>query len=108
MAKKKTTTTTTTTTRKSSGITKQLILRSLAYIGLVVSALLFLLSGILKLCNLDEIVTVLNQVASICLLIAVAWPAWDFCKGKAKWVKYLYLIAIFVYILGLIFGFLKL
>ena len=111
MAKKKTTTTTTTTTttkKKSSGITKQTILRSLAYIGLVVSALLFLLSGILKLCNLDSVVGVLNQIASLCLLIAVAWPAWDFCRGKAKWIKYLWIIAIVLYILGMIFGFLKL
>lgn len=111
MAKKKTTktTTTTTTTKKSnSGVTKQTVLRSLAYIGLVVSAFLFLLSGILNLCNLGSVVGVLNQIASLCLLIAVAWPAWDFCRGKAKWVKYLCLIAIALYILGMIFGFLKL
>lgn len=105
---KKKKTTTTTTTKSSQIVTKQTVLRSLAYIGLVVSAFLFLLSGILRLCNLDQVVSVLNQIASLCLLIAVAWPAWDFCRGKAKWVKYLCIIAIAVYILGMIFGFLKL
>lgn len=99
MAKKKTT--------ASTGTTKSGILRALAYIGLVVSALVFLLGGILNLCGLSAVSSLLSQIASVVLLVAVAWPAWDFCKSKAKWIRILYFIALILYILGLVFGFLK-
>lgn len=97
-----------TTTHKSGGVTKQSVLRALSYLGLVISALVFLVGGILKLCNLGQVASVLTQISSLLMLVAIAWPAWDFCRSKAQWVRYLYFIALALYILGAIFGFLKL
>ncbi len=89
-------------------ITKTTILQALSYIGMVVSALMVLIGGILNLCNLGEVAALLTKIASILMLVAIAWPAWDFCRGKALWLKYLYFVALVLYILGAIFGFLML
>ncbi len=98
----------TTVHRSTVVINKTTILRALSYIGMVVSALMVLVGGILNLCNLEEVSSILTKVASILMLIAIAWPAWDFCSGKPRWMKYLYFIALVLYILGAIFGFLML
>ncbi len=96
------------THRKEKGINKTITLRALSYIGMVVSALMVLVGGVLNLCGLESVTGVLTKVASILMLIAIAWPAWDFCRGKANWMKYLYFIALVLYILGAVFGFLVL
>ncbi len=89
-------------------INKTTVLRALSYIGMVVSALMVLVGGVLNLCGLSQVTSTLTKIASLLMLVAIAWPAWDFCRSKAKWVKILYFIALVLYILGAIFGFLTL
>lgn len=108
MANNKNSTPKKTVHRNTVVINKTTVLRALSYIGLVVSALMVLIGGILNLCGLQEVTSLLTKIASILMLVAIAWPAWDFCRGKAKWIKVLYFIALLLYILGAIFGFLML
>lgn len=98
----------TTVHRSTVVINKTTILRALSYIGMVVSALMVLVGGVLNLCGLSQVTSTLTKIASLLMLVAIAWPAWDFCRSKAKWVKILYFIALVLYILGAIFGFLTL
>lgn len=98
MAKKKRTTTTTTTSSTHS------LIRLLAFIGIFLSALLFVVGAILNWCGLGNITSILNLIAQLSLLVAVAFPAWEYVKYRRKVWKVVYWVALAIYVFGVVFG----
>lgn len=96
MAKKK---------RTTSGTTN--FVRGCAYVALLVAAFTFLFSGLiysLDISLLTRFVSVFNLIGQICLAIGIALPAYDFTRGKGKFWRVLFWIALIVYLLGCVFG----
>lgn len=81
-----------------------------AFIGILISAIIFVVSAILSWVNADlgPIAGILNLVAALALLVAVAFPAWDYVKYKTKGWRIVYWIALIIYIFGCVFGLIKL
>ena len=104
MAKKKT------TTVRTESSAKRTFLRGCAFIGILISAVIFVVSGILTWVHgsLGTIGAILNLIGQITLLFAVAFPAWDFVKYKKTAWKVIYWVALVIYVFGCVFGFIKL
>lgn len=83
------------------------LVRVCAFIGIVVSAILFVIGAILNWCKLGNVASVLNLIAQLTLLVAVAFPAWDYVKGKRRIWRVVYWVALFVYIFGCVFHVIK-
>lgn len=77
-----------------------------AFIALFLAAFLYVLGPILNLFDsLHTIVSVLNLLASYSLLIAIALPAWNFVCHKTKGWRICYIVALIIYIVGVMLGF---
>ena len=105
MAKKKETKKTTTTHHTTRWRYTDLA----AFIALVTSAILLLIGPIMRwIFNATSVgslvLQILNVTAMVCLLIAVAIPAWYFVRGKRKGWRVFYWIMLAIYILATVFG----
>ena len=83
------------------------IIRICAYFALLISAGIFLFSGLVHWLDwkaLSKIVSILDVVGKILLIIGVAIPAFDFTLGKKTVWKVLYWVALIIYVLGCVFG----
>lgn len=105
MAKKKTTTKSTTSNGE--------ILRFCAFWGMAVAAVLYLISGLIACiaqwtgevgATLQRICGIISLLGSIAIVIAIAFPAYSYVRGKSKTWKILYWIFLAVFLLGVVFG----
>lgn len=95
---------------KRSSSSSNNFVRGCAYVALIIAAFTFLFSGLvysLEIGVLTRFVSLANLVGKICLVIGVALPAYDFTRGKGKFWRILFWIALIVYILGCVFGIIK-
>ena len=82
--------------------------RACAFWGILITAILFVLSAILRWVGIGEkIVNIVDLGAKIALLVAVAIPAYDWVKYKKTAWKVVYWIALVVYVFGVVFGVLR-
>ena len=87
------------------GGNKNDFVRACAFWGIVVTAILFVVSGILTWCNVGAaIVNIFDLLAKIALLVAVAIPAYDWIKYRKTGWKVVYWIALVIYVFGVVFG----
>ncbi len=79
--------------------------RGCAFWGILVTAVLFVVGGILTWCGVNsQIVNIFELLAKIALLVAVALPAYDWVKYKKTGWKVTYWIALVIYVFGVVFG----
>ena len=107
MATKKTKTTKTTKTTRASHTSTNGIIRACTYFALVIAAAIFLFSGLvgfLGLTALLSLVSVFTLIGQICLVIGIAFPAYDFTAGKKKVWRLIFWIALVVDRCGCVFG----
>ena len=81
--------------------------RACAFWGILIAATVFVVGGILSLIDpngLGTIINILDLVAKVALLVAVAIPAFDWVKYKKVGWKVTYWIALAVYVFGVVFG----
>jgi hypothetical protein len=92
--------------KKSNSISNASLLSTLAFWGLFFAALIFVVVGALRLFGLTGgiLIGILEIVAKVLLLVAVAIPAYGYVNGKKKAWKIVYWIALVVYALGVVFG----
>ncbi len=96
-------------TKRSSTSTASVI-RTCSYFALVIAAAIFLFSGLVQFLGLSalaHLVSVFNLIGQICLVIGIAFPAYDFTAGKAKAWRLIFWIALVVYVFGCVFGVLR-
>lgn len=81
-------------------------IKACAFIGILISATLYVVGGVLSWFggSLGRIASWMNLIASIALLIGVAFPAWDWVKYKKKVWRIVYWVALAVYVFGVVFG----
>lgn len=91
--------------QRSEGAAKRSFVKLCAYIALFLSALLFVVGGLLSGSVAGNW---LNFIAKIALLIAVAFPAYDYSRGLNKVWRIIYWIALVIYIGGCVLGVLEL
>ncbi|MDE6677191.1 MAG: hypothetical protein K2K12_05735 [Clostridia bacterium] len=91
-------------TRRTNTYSKQGVLRALSFFGILLAAIVFTVGGILNWCGQGGVTSILNLIAQICLLIAVAIPAWDYVRGKNKTWQVIFWIALVIYVFGCVFG----
>lgn len=78
-----------------------------AFWGLTIAALLFVVTAILNLINIESlgsVINVLDIIAKVALLIAVGIPAYGYVRRKGKIWKIIFLIALIIYALGVVFS----
>ena len=80
------------------------LVRLCAFVALVISALFFLVGGIITKW-LPLIGSILNLIASLALLVAIAFPAWEYVRNKKQAWRIVYWVALVVYIAGAVLGF---
>lgn len=90
--------------QRSETAAKHDLIRLCAFVGILISAVLFVVGAILNACGLGNATGVFNFVAQLALLVAVAFPAWDFIKSKGKVWRIVYWVALVIYIFGCVFG----
>lgn len=78
--------------------------RACAFIGIFLSAVLFVVGAILNWCGLGSVASLLNMIAQLALLFAVAFPAWDFVKNRKQVWRVIYWISLVLYVFGCVFG----
>ena len=106
---KKTNQTKTTTTRRTV-ITNGSIVRTCAFWGMAVAAVLYLVSGIIALIDrfagtsLSQIVGIFSLLGNIAMIVAIAFPAYSYVSGKSKNWRIIYWILLAVFVLGVVFG----
>ena len=82
--------------------------RACAFWGILVTAVLFVVHGILTWCGVGaSIVSILDLLAKIALLVAVAIPAYDWVKYKKTGWKVTFWIMLAIYVFGVVFGVLR-
>lgn len=94
--------------RKKKSDTKDIV-RLCAYFALVIAAATFLFSGIVAWFNIgitSVIMSIVDVVGKVCLVIGIAFPAYDFTRSKGVAWRIIYWIALIVYVAGCVFGFL--
>lgn len=106
MAKKATRTRRTTTTNGD-------ILRFCAFWGMAVAAVLYLVSGVINFiakyagelgATLQRVCGILSLLGNIAIIIAIAFPAYSYVRGKNRTWKILFWILLGVFVLGVVFG----
>ena len=80
--------------------------KACAFIGILISAVLYVVSGILSWVggSLGAIASWMNLIASLALVVGVAFPAWDYVKYRTQAWKIVYWVALAVYVFGVVFG----
>lgn len=82
------------------------LLSMLAYIAMIIFAVLLLISNVLPVIGLNiggTLINVLNTVQNILILIVVGVSAYNFIQGKARWINVLYWIALVIFVVGTVF-----
>ena len=92
--------------QRTEGAAKNSFIRICSFIGILISAVVFVVAGILSWFggNLGTIGSILNLVAALAMLVAVAFPAWDYVKYKSTGWKVVYWVALVIYVFGCVFG----
>ncbi len=75
-----------------------------AFIALFLSAVIFVIGGLLAGSKAG---TILDLVAKVALLIGIAFPAYEYARGLKKGWRIVYWVALVIYALGCTFGVLK-
>ena len=85
---------------------KNEFVRACAFWGIVIAAVVFVIGGILQWVGgiSAAIIGILDLVAKIALLIAVAIPAYDWIKYKKVGWKITFWIVLAIYVFGVVFG----
>ena len=92
---------------RTESAAKHDLVKACAFFGILISAILFVVGAIMNWCGLGNITYIFNLIASIALLIAVAFPAWDYVKYRGKAWRILYWVVLIIYIFGCVFGMIK-
>ena len=85
--------------------------RACSFIVIFLSAIIFVVSAILNWVDgsLGRISSILNLVASLALLAAVAFPAYEFVRSlrnRKAW-TIVYWVCLVVYVFGVVFGMIR-
>ncbi len=106
MAKRKKTTTTTTTYHRD-------FVKICAFWGMAISAVLYLISGILAFvarytgevgATLQSVASIFSLIANLAIVVAIAFPAYGYVRGRSRDWKIVYWILLAVFVLGVVFG----
>lgn len=90
---------------------KRDLVKFCAFWGLVIAALLFIVTGILSFFNgngnLSTVISVCDVLAKVALLIAIGIPGYGYVRGRSVTWKVIYWVALIIYAAGVVFGFIR-
>ena len=90
--------------QRTEGQAKRDLVKLCAFVALIIAAFTFTFGGLF---NGSIVGDILNLVAKIALLIAIAVPAYQFSRGLNKGWKIVFWIALVIYVLVCVFGMLN-
>ena len=82
---------------------KNNFLNLIAFLALLIVAVLFTISGVLPHLGIQVqgvAINILDTIRSVFILIIIGCFSYNFVKTKAKWVKIIYWISIAIYVAG--------
>ena len=91
------------TKQRTETSAKRDLVKLCAFVGILISAVLFVVGSILTWCGLGSIAGVFSLIGQLALLVAVAFPAWDWVKYKSQTWRVVYWVALCIYVFGCIF-----
>lgn len=86
--------------QRTEGQAKRDFIKLCAFIALLISAFLFVFGALFS----GAVNSVLNLVAKLALLVAIAFPAYSFSRGCTKVWRIIFWIALVIYIAGCVLG----
>ena len=90
--------------QRTEGQAKRDFVKLCAFFGLILAAFLFVFGGLF---GGSPIGSVLEIVGKIALLIAIAFPAYEYSRGLGKVWRVIFWIALVIYVLGCVLGLLS-
>lgn len=75
-----------------------------AFWALAISAVMFVVGGVISFVGLGEIGAIFDLLAKTALVVAIAIPAYKYVRSKKKGWKIFYWIALAIYVFGVVFG----
>ena len=81
------------------------IVKFCAFWGIILSAILFIVSGICHFVGAGStIVSVFDIIAKIALLVGVGFPAYSYARTKRRVWRIVFWVALVIYIVGCVFS----
>ncbi len=96
--------------KKTTKISMNTVIRVCSYFALVLAAAIFLFNGVVQTLGITlfvPLIALFNLIGQICLVIGIAFPAYDFTVGKKKGWRIVFWVALFVYVFACVFGVIK-
>lgn len=90
---------------RHGGTSENDIIRGCCFFALAISALAFLFNGVVELCEFQiawKALKIINTVGNGCLLVGIAFPAYDFICGKPVGWSIAYWISLVVYVVAFV------
>lgn len=89
--------------QRTEGQAKRDFIKLCAFIALLISAFLFVFGSLFS----GKVNSILNLIAKLALLVAIAFPAYAFSRGCNKVWRIIFWIALIIYIAGCVLGLLN-
>lgn len=87
--------------QRTEGQARRSFVKLCAFIGLLLAAFLFVFGGLFSGSTFGSIMEIIGKLA---LLIAVAFPAYEYSRGCRKVWRIIFWIALIIYIAGCVLG----
>lgn len=75
-----------------------------AFWGMIIAAAVFLVGGIFYAVGLGTVARIVSFIASLLILLAIAFPAWNYVAHKNSTWKIIYVVGLILYIAGAVLG----
>ena len=90
--------------QRTEGQARRSFVKLCAFFGLIIAAFLFVFGGLFSGSTAGSILEIIGKLA---LLVAVAFPAYEYSCGMKKVWRIIFWIALAIYILGCVLGLLS-
>ncbi len=87
--------------QRTEGAARRSFVKLCAFFGLILAAFLFVFGGLFSGSAVGSILEIVGKLA---LLVAIAFPAYEYSRGMKKAWRIIFWIALVIYVLGCVLG----
>lgn len=90
---------------RNGGSTRYDVIKVCCFIALIIGAIFVFINNLLPICGVNvsgPLFKVLALIEKVSLLIGIGLGAYGFARGNKKWIWILFIIALVIYIVGIV------
>ena len=91
--------------QRNGGPTRYDIVKVCCFIALIIGAIFVFINNLLPVCGVNVSGSIFNLLAlieKVALLIGIGLGAYGFAKGNKRWVWIVFIVALVVYVIGIV------